>query len=92
MRLSRRAHFGRVRVVYAVVMRLSVFRKNLFYFGIEVIAVHFQRLFGHSDAAERLQRALERFIRLQAHNLFQIFIEIPRPVRRKRRHYRGIGV
>ena len=54
MRFSRRAHFGRVCVVNAVVMRFSVLRENLLHLRIEMIAVHFQRFFRHTDSAERL--------------------------------------
>lgn len=92
MRRTRRAHFGRIGVIDAVVVRLAVFRKDFFDFGIEGIPVHVERFFRHADSAKGLQRALERLIRLQAHDFFEVFVEIARRVRSERRDDFGIRV
>ena len=80
MRGARTAHLGGVGVVHAVVVRLSVMREDIFDLGVDVIAVHFERLFRHADAAEGLQRALEGHVRLEPHDLLESLIEIPRLV------------
>ena len=86
MRAARCAHFRRVSVVNAVVVRLAVLGEDRFHLGIERISVHIERFLGHTDAAEGLQRALERLIGLQSDDLFKLLVEIARLVRSQRRN------
>ncbi len=90
MRRTRAPHFGRVCVVNAVVVRLTVMRKNILDARTDLIAVHIERFFRHTDSAERLQRALERSVRLNPHDFFEFFVEISRFMAVHARH--GIRV
>ena len=74
------AHFGRVRVVNAVVMRLAVFGKYGINLGGELVAVHIQRLLRHFNSAEGLQGALKRLVGLKSDDFFKLFIDIARAV------------
>ena len=80
MRAAGAAHFGRVSVVYAVVMRLAVIAEHALYFGVELVAVHIESLLRHFYSAERLKGAFERLVRLQTDDFFKLFIDISRAV------------
>ena len=54
VRGTSRSHFGRINVEHAFVVRLSVFGEDILNFGIELVAVHFQSAFAHTDTAEGL--------------------------------------
>lgn len=71
---------------------MPVFGENFFDLGVDFVAVHIERLFGHLYAAEGLQRAFEGLVGLQTDYLFEVFIYIARPVRGERGNYGGIGI
>ena len=77
-----RQHLLRIGRKHSFVVRLTVFRENLFRHRVEMVAVSFQAVFHHADTAFRKNTTLERGIRLQSHNHFIILIYITRPVSR----------
>ena len=72
MGLADGADFGSVAVEHALVVSLVVFGKNLVEVGVGLVAVLLAGFFGHLDAAERHEGALERLVGLQTHDLFQV--------------------
>ena len=90
--LARAAHLGRVGVVDALVVRLVVLRKDAVQLGVRRVAVGRQRLLGHLDAAVGHEGALERLVGLEAHDLFEILVEVARLVRGDGRDDVGIHV
>ena len=72
MGLADGADFGSVAVKYSLVVGLVVFSKDLVEVGVGLVAVLLASFFGHLDAAEGHEGALERLIGLQPHDLFQV--------------------
>lgn len=70
------ANLGRIGIKDALVVGLVIIRKDLVEFGIGRIAVGLAGFFGHIDATERHECALERFIRLETDDDLEILIEV----------------
>ncbi len=67
------AHLGRVGVKHRLVVGAGVLGKDLVQFGAGLVAVGGAGLLRHLDAAVGHERALERFVGLQADDLLQVF-------------------
>ena len=90
VRRARPAHFGRVCVIYAVVVRLAVLGEYGLDLGVELVAVHVERLLSHLYSAEGLQRALEGLVRLETDYLFELLVDIACAMAREGGHDLGI--
>ncbi len=71
-------HVVRIGVEHALVVGAAIFAENPLDFRVDLVAVLFQRLRRHADAAERHQRALEGLVGLQADDLFQLLVDVAR--------------
>ena len=89
------ADFGSVAVEHALVVRLVVIGENLVQLGARRVAVLLAGFLCHLDAAERHERALERLVGLQAHDLLEVlegFADVARLMARNRRNDIGVHV
>ena len=73
---SCKTHLGCVSIENALIMRFSVLRKDFDDFRIDLIAVFSASILRHSDAAERLQRTLERLVCLETDDFFKILVQV----------------
>ena len=95
MGLAGHTHIWRVGIENALVVSLVEFREDAVEFCARRVAVVLAGFFGHLDAAERHERALQRLVRLEAHDLFEVlrgFVDVAGLVAREAGHHVGIHV
>ena len=77
-RMARGAHARRVCVEHALVVRFAIFREGMLHLLIQRIAVLLQRCLGAAHAAVGVHNALQRRVRLQAHNHLVVPVDVAR--------------
>ena len=85
-------HVFGVGVEHALIVCAAVFAEHTLNFRIDLVAVFFERLGGHADAAKRHHRPLQRLVGLQTDNLFAFLINIAGRMRGDIADDVGIGI
>ena len=95
MSLAHGTNFRSVAVEHSLVVGLVVVGKDLVEVSARLVAVLQARFFGHLDAAERHEGALQRLVGLETHDLFQVleaFVDVAGLVARDARNDIGIHI
>ena len=75
-RFTTAQHIRRIGIEHPLIVRFTQVGKQIFKVRIHFTTVGLERTFDHVDTAERMQRALQRLLRLQSNDLFQFLFNI----------------